>query len=213
MSRCGDVYENKVTGEHAVVLRGSQDRGDGPAVVHLVARPGAAVVGEHTHAHMQERFTVVRGRLDARIGGQLQSLGPGQSATVEAGVAHDWWNASDSDEAHVLLELDKDPGAPGDIDVNRFEQLIGTLFSLANEGKVDRKGRPYPLQAAVIAQEFADVIVFTQPPRPIQLVAISILAPIARAFGYRARYAHHTLPHGRAVPDPAILAAAGLPVT
>ena len=47
MSRCGDVYENKVTGEYAVVLRGSEDRGDGPAVVYLTLKPGGAVVGEH----------------------------------------------------------------------------------------------------------------------------------------------------------------------
>jgi len=46
MSRCGDVYENKVTGEYAVVLRGTEDRGDGPAIAHLTARPGAAVAPE-----------------------------------------------------------------------------------------------------------------------------------------------------------------------
>ena len=40
MTRCGDVYENKVTGEYCVVLRGSEDRGEGPAIVHLLARPG-----------------------------------------------------------------------------------------------------------------------------------------------------------------------------
>ena len=44
MSRCGDVYENKVTGEFAVILRGTEDRGQGPGIVHLTARPGAAVV-------------------------------------------------------------------------------------------------------------------------------------------------------------------------
>ena len=80
MSRCGDVYENKVTGEYAVVLRGSEDRGEGPGIVHLTARPGAAVIGEHLHPYMIERFTVVSGRLDARIAGKAQSLGPGQSA-------------------------------------------------------------------------------------------------------------------------------------
>ena len=61
MSRCGDVYENKVTGEYAVVLRGSEDRGEGPGIVHLTARPGAAVIGEHLHPYMVERFTVVSG--------------------------------------------------------------------------------------------------------------------------------------------------------
>jgi hypothetical protein len=33
MPRCGDVYENKVTGEYAVILRGTEDRGQGPGIV------------------------------------------------------------------------------------------------------------------------------------------------------------------------------------
>ena len=40
MSRCGDVYENKVTGEYAVILRGTEDRGQGPGIAYLTARPG-----------------------------------------------------------------------------------------------------------------------------------------------------------------------------
>jgi uncharacterized cupin superfamily protein len=209
MSRCGDVYENKVTGEYAVILRGTEDRGSAPGAVHLTARPGAAVVGEHIHPHMWERFTVLRGTLQARIDGTLRSLGPGESATVEAGIAHDWWNASRSQDAHVLIEIDRSGGADH-IDPTRFELLIGTLFGLANDGKVDRKGRPYPLQAAVIAQEFADVIVFTRPPRAIQTVALGLLAPIGRLLGYRATYERYRHPHGHTTPDPEVMAAAGM---
>jgi mannose-6-phosphate isomerase-like protein (cupin superfamily) len=210
MSRCGDVYENKVTGEYAVVLRGTDDRGEGPGIAHLLARPGAAVVGEHFHPHMIERFTVVRGRLDARIAGRVLSLEPGQSATVEAGVAHDWWNASTTEDAHVIVEVDRAPGADG-IDPNRFELLIGMLFGLANDGKVDKKGRPSPLQGAVIAQEFSDIVVFTNPPPAVQRVLLAVLAPIGRLLGYRAIYPDYCKPHAHTTPDPEMLKAAGLP--
>jgi len=210
MSRCGDVYENKVTGEYAVVLRGTEDRGDGPAIARLTARPGAAVVGEHLHPHMVERFTVLQGELTANIAGQVQRLGPGQSATAEAGIVHDWWNASATDEAHVLVEIKHAAGSEH-IDPNRFELLIQTLFGLANDGKVDSKGRPNPLQGAVIAQEFADVVVFTNPPPAVQRVLFAVLAPIARLLGYRATYPAYGKPHGHTVPDAKILAAAGLP--
>jgi quercetin dioxygenase-like cupin family protein len=209
MSRCGDFYENKVTGEYAVVLRGTEDRGDGPGIAHLTARPGAAVVGEHFHPYITERFKVLRGRLDARIDGKTFSLGPGETATAEAGVAHDWWNASATEEAHVIVEVDRAKGGEH-FDQNRFELLIGMLFGLANDGKVDKKGRPMPLQAAVIAQEFADTVVFTHPPQAVQRVAFAILAPLGRALGYRAVYPHYCKPHGRITPDPEILAAAGL---
>lgn len=209
MSRCGDVYENKVTGEYAVVLRGTEDRGSGPGIVHLTARPGAAVVGEHYHPYIVEKFTVLKGRLDARIAGRDLALGPGQSATVEAGVAHDWWNSSSTEDAHVLIEIDRTPGADH-VDPSRFELLIGTLFGLANGGKVDKKGRPSPLQGAVIAKEFADVIVFTNPPPAVQKLAIGILAPLGRMLGYQAIYPEYSKPHGHITPSPEVLAAAGL---
>lgn len=209
MSRCGDVYENKVTGEYAVILRGTADRGGGPGIAHLTARPGAAVVGEHFHPHLIEKFTVLSGRLDARVAGRTLSLGPGQSATVEAGVAHDWWNSSNSDEAHVLVEVERAKGAE-QFDPDRFELLIGMLFGLANDGLVDRKGRPFPLQAAVIAKEFADVIVFTQPSPAIQRVALGILEPLGRLLGYRAIIPGYCKPHAHVTPAPDVLAAAGL---
>ncbi|MER8403626.1 hypothetical protein [Mesorhizobium sp. M0185] len=84
------------------------------------------------------------------------------------------------------------------------------LFGLANAGKVDRKGRPSPLQAAVIAREFADVIVFTHPPPAIQRVALGFLAPLGHLLGYHAIDPVYCKPHGHVMPAPEILARAGL---
>ena len=159
---------------------------------------------------MIEKFAVVSGRLEARIAGQTLSLGPGQSATVEAGVAHDWWNASKTEEAHVIVEVDRAKNAEH-VDPNRFELLIGMLFGLANDGLVDKKGRPRPLQAAVIAREFADVVVFTRPSPAFQRVALAIVAPLAHLLGYRATRPSYCRPHAHVTPAPEILAAAGLP--
>jgi quercetin dioxygenase-like cupin family protein len=211
MSRYGDVYENPITREYAVVLRGTEDRGDGPMIVHLLARPGAAVIGPHVHPHVRERFTVVRGRLEAEVAGTLHRLGPGQSAVIEAGAVHDWWNPSPSEEAHVLVELEDAAGADTAFgNLVRFELMIATLFGLARDGKVDAKGRPSPLQAAVMMQEFADVIVFTQPPRAVQQVIVGVLAPVAKLLGYKASYLGYTAPHARVTPDVDMLEAAGL---
>ncbi|UJD89869.1 cupin domain-containing protein [Rahnella aquatilis] len=209
MSRCGDVYENIVTGEYAVILRGSEDRGSGPAIIHLIARPSAEVVGEHFHPYLIEKFTVIKGQLGARIDGQTLSLPKGKSLTIEAGVVHDWWNNSATDEAHVLIEINPLPSAIH-IDPKRFELLIGVLFGLANDGKVNKKGKPFPLQAAVIAREFADVIVFTKPSLFLQKILLGVLAPLGRALGYRAVYAHYTKPHRHVIPDPEVLVAAGI---
>ena len=211
MSRCGDVYENKVTGEYAVVLRGSEDRGEGPGIVHLTARPGAAVIGEHLHPYMIERFTVVTRapRRTHRRQGAKPGAGPiGHSRSRASRMTGG--NASSTEDAHVLVEIDRAPDAEH-FDPNRFELLVQTLFGLANDGKVDRKGRPNPLQAAVIARHFADVVVFTSPRRrcSARYSPSSRRSQLCSAIGRPTT--SYSKPHGHAAPDPQILAAAGLP--
>ena len=64
MARYGEFYENKVTGERGVVLRGDEDeRRPEPALVHLVVQPHGAVAGEHIHPRFQG---VVPGHLRGR---------------------------------------------------------------------------------------------------------------------------------------------------
>jgi hypothetical protein len=71
---------------------------------------------------------------------------------------------------------------------HRFVHMIETLFGLAREGHVNAKGMPNPLQLALTAQEFSDVIVFRKPPRPVQRLVFNALTPIAKRRGYRATY-------------------------
>ncbi len=207
MARCGDIYENKATGEYAVLLRGSDDGDAGPIIAHLLVRAGGAVTGEHVHPFMSERFTVLRGRIEARVNGRDMSLGPGQSIFIEAGVPHDWWNTSLTEDAHVIVEV---AAASSAMQLDRFELMIANLFGLANDGKLGRKQRPPLLHAAVIAKEFADVIVFTNPPLAVQRMLFPVLAPLGRLFGYRAIEPRYANPHGHVRPEPWAVAAAGL---
>jgi hypothetical protein len=117
--------------------------------VHLLVRPGGAVSGEHVHPFVDERFTVVRDHLEARVGGKRLTLGPGDPTFAVAGVPHAWWNASETEDAHVLVEVAEAPGAVRN-DLGRFELMIANLFGLANDGKLNRKNRPRLLQAAVL---------------------------------------------------------------
>jgi mannose-6-phosphate isomerase-like protein (cupin superfamily) len=200
MARHEDLYENAVTGERAVVLRGDEAPGK-PLLAHLTVRPGGFVAGEHVHPALTERFTVVSGTLSTRIDGVEGRLEPGEQAVVPPGVRHDWWNAGD-DDAHVIVELS--PPDP------RFEQAIATGFALANTGRTDPKGRPSLLQAALMAQEFADVIQFTKPPAWVQRLLFGVLAPIARWRGYKGIYPELLGPHGIVEADPRAMAAAGM---
>ena len=174
----GEVWENPVTRERATILELPHHNPERRAAAELLALVGARVVGEHRHPGMVERFTVLEGELTLKRGGETSILRQGETATIEPNLWHDWWNASDRD-ARVRVEV-----TPGE----RFAHMIETLFGLARLGHTDAKGMPHPLQLAVFAREFSDVIVFRSPPTAVQRVLFGALAPIARGWGYRATY-------------------------
>jgi len=178
MLKAGDVLENPVTGERAVVRVGTEESGGELLVADLHVRPGGAVMGEHFHPAMEESFAVVRGRLGYRLDGRGGLAGPGERLHLPHGAVHDWWNAGE-EEAQVLVEISP---------ATRFEEMIRNAYGLARDGKTDDKGRPRILQTALFAREFDDVIRFTSPPRPVQKALFGILAPIARLLGYRGSY-------------------------
>lgn len=203
MSRLGDLYENRITGERVVVLRGDEDAGPGESGFgHLTVAPHGAVNAEHIHPHINERFIVISGTLGTRLGGVERTLEAGEEATAEAGVPHDWWNAGEG-FASVLVEV----AGPNE-QRERFNSMIATLFGLANAGRTNARGLPSPLQLALIAREFRDVIVFTRPPRAVQGPLFAALSAVGRARGLRSIYPEYLDVHGRTEPDPELLALA-----
>jgi quercetin dioxygenase-like cupin family protein len=176
--RVGEVFENPVTHERATIIELPFTNPEHRAVAELTALVGSRVVGEHLHPAILERFTVLTGELTVKRDGQTSVLREGETSAVEPGVWHDWWNASDSD---ALVRVEVTPG-------ERFAHMIETLFGLARLGHTNSKGMPHPLQLALFAREFSDVIVFRTPPKAVQRAAFGALAPIARWRGYRATY-------------------------
>jgi len=174
----GEVWENPVTGERATILELPSENPEGRASAELSALVGARVIGEHRHPALVERFTVLGGELTMKLDGQTSILREGETAVIEPGAWHDWWNAGDRD-ARARVEV-----TPGE----RFAHMIETLFGLARLGHVNAKGMPSPLQLALVGQEFSDVIVFRKPPVALQRALFAVLAPIARRRGYRATY-------------------------
>jgi mannose-6-phosphate isomerase-like protein (cupin superfamily) len=205
MSRLGDFYENRITGERVVVLRGDEDAAPGESGFgHLTVAPHGAVAGEHIHTRISERFIVISGTLGTLVGGVERRLNAGEEATAEPGVAHDWWNAGES-FASVLVEV----GGP-DEQRQRFDAMFATIFGLANAGRTNSSGMPSLLQLALIAREFRDVIVFTRPPPAIQTPLFAVLSAVGRLRGLRGVYPEYLHVHGRTLPDPGVLALAGI---
>src|SRR5262245_45089292 len=200
MSKAGDVIENPVTGERAVVRIGTEQTGGELLVVDLYIRPGGAVMGEHLHPAIEERFTVLRGQVGFRLSGRVATAEPGVTLFAPPGMSHNWWNAG-PEEALVRVEVR--PAA-------RFEAMIANAFGLAQDGRVNARGMPNLLQLAVFAREFDDVVRFTRPPRLVQRLLFGLLAPLARMLGYRGSYPEYLArgPSGSVPVEPMDVAAA-----
>jgi mannose-6-phosphate isomerase-like protein (cupin superfamily) len=179
----GDALENRVTGELGIILKAPWEGDDTSLVAELHVQPGGAVAGEHVHHHFDEQFTVESGRIGFRLNGAESEAGPGDVVEIPSGSWHDWWNASDEEEAVARVTVS---------DGERFVLMIENMFGLANDGHTNAKGMPNPLQLTMFATEFRDVIVFKRPPAAIQSLVFGVLRPIAGARGYRATYPQYS---------------------
>jgi quercetin dioxygenase-like cupin family protein len=178
----GDTVENPVTGERGILIKAPWEGPDPSLEVELHVQPGGAVVGEHIHENFDERFTVQAGRIAFRLDGAESVAAAGDTVEIPRGSWHDWWNASEDEEAVARVHVS---------DGSRFVLMIENLFGLARDGHTDSKGLPDPLQLSMFATEFRDVLVLKRPPAAIQSLIFGALRPIAKARGYRGTYAQY----------------------
>ena len=178
MIRAGDMIENPVTGERILFRKTSYETNGEFVLIETWVRPGGNVATAHVHPTQEERFAVLSGTVGFRRGRERFLAGPGERLTVPSGTAHKFWNAGE-DEAHFLCEVRP---------AQQFEHLIETMFSLALDGKTNKKGMPNPLRLAVIAKHHIDDVQLPIVPRWMQKTALAMGAPIGRVFGYRPDY-------------------------
>ena len=178
MIRAGDSIENPVTGERLVFRQTSAETGGEAVVIETYVQPGGFVAAAHVHPSQEERFEILRGSVGFKIGRKKLVAGPGQRIGIPAGTPHKFWNAGD-EEAHFVCEVRP---------ALQFEQLIETMFSLAADGKTNRKGMPNLLRLAVIANAHFDTVRLPFPPAFMQRVGLTLGAPIGRLVGYGATY-------------------------
>ena len=68
----GEVFENPVTRERAMIIELPWQNTEGRAVAEMTALPGARVVGEHLHPAIHESFSVLQGELTVSAMGSDQ---------------------------------------------------------------------------------------------------------------------------------------------
>jgi len=141
-------------------------------VFDLVLRPGAEIP-LHVHPHQEERHTVLRGSVRARVGGVERVAGPGETLVARAGEKHGMSPAGD-EEAEVRTEFEPALGYRG---------FLERLFQLDREGHLNRKGRGNPLRLATTRQYDAEFYL-AGVPVGLQRSLLRGLERIARRLGY-----------------------------
>lgn len=180
MTQQRDAIDNPVTGETIVFLKRAGDTDGQVLQMELLLKADGPRMLEHVHPRQEERIEVLSGTLRFRLGGEEQELGAGQALVLPPGVPHTLWNVGEG-QARCLFDVRP---------ALKTEAAFETLFGLAREGKTNKQGMPNPLQGALLAREYETFL--PRPPVPLQRVVLATIAPIARLFGYRARYAKYS---------------------
>ncbi len=174
----GQTLRNEVTGETLVFRTTAAETDGASVVVEAFVEPDGAVAAAHVHPAQEERFEVLAGELEFRLGKNTIVAKAGDRILVPAGTPHKFRNVG-AETAHFVCEVSPALG---------FEQLLETMFSLAADGKVNRKGMPNPLRLAVIAKHHFGDVRLPFPPAWLQRLGLALGAPLGRLLGFEATY-------------------------
>ena len=178
MIRTGDTLHNPVTGERLHFVTTSADTDGEFVVVDVELEPNGTVAAQHLHPYQSETFTVTEGTVAFKVGGETKIVEAGEIAQVDPGTPHKFWNAG---EGTARMRTVVTPALG-------FEQLIETMFTLAADGKTNKKGMPNPFRLAVIAKAHFDDVRLPFPPAWLQRLGLAMGAPLGRLLGYGPTY-------------------------
>jgi quercetin dioxygenase-like cupin family protein len=146
---------------------------DGGEVQHIetVLDDGGGVT-PHIHPSMEERFTVLAGRMEFLSGRTWIEAGEGETVVVPPGTRHAFRNRSGA--ASTFTCEARPPSS--------LQAFLEEAARMSREGKLFRVGLPKPkglLDAAMLIEGHRDMVtmLFPAPPKPLQRV---IFGPLAR---------------------------------
>jgi quercetin dioxygenase-like cupin family protein len=178
LAKAGDTMENPVSGQHLFIQKTAKDTGGELLEVESVyTKPTPSRPPTHYHPRQEERFEVLAGRLNVLVDGQERTLEEGEVLILPPGVPHEMWAA----EAGARVNWQTRPAL-------KTEAFFETVWGLAKDGKVNDKGVPNLLRAALIAREYEDEFRLASPPWAVQRALFGLLAPVGRLLGYHVRY-------------------------
>jgi mannose-6-phosphate isomerase-like protein (cupin superfamily) len=172
------VLENQASGERIVLLRTAEETAGQLLEFELRLAPGGHVPSGHVHPQQEERFTVLEGRAQFRIGRRTVVAVAGQTITVPPGTAHRFANPGPA-EACLLVEVRP---------ALHMQELLETAAVLSRGGSRLLPGRPRLIDLTLFLDEFEREVRAPVLPNFLAQAVARPLAWIARAAGRDGRY-------------------------
>lgn len=176
MAKKGQTISNRCTGEQITWLETAADTGGKRLVFEFSVAPGGKLPVVHLHPEQDEIFEIRKGEFTISLGGENQTLKPGDKLTIPKGAPHQWWNpAAEPAEMKVTFE----PAL-------NTETFLEQFFGLGNDGKTKPDGTPSFLQIMTMVNKYQ--LYVAGPPVFVQKIMGFVLGGIARLLGYRGFY-------------------------
>jgi quercetin dioxygenase-like cupin family protein len=183
VAKAGEVLYNPVLQDRIIYRKTARDTDGELLRLELFVSPRGGNP-MHVHPLQEEYFKAVSGTLGVQVGDEHRWLREGEEATVPPGTPHRWWNDSDEEEAHVLVELRP---------ALNSETFFETGYGLAADGKTDENNVPNILQQAVTLTGINEgEIYLASPPVAVQKALLAVLAPVGRLLGYKDHYPRYS---------------------
>ncbi len=179
MATQGQVLENPITGERITFRHTAHETGGERLVIEHFLKPHTNTFPEHVQINQEEHFEILTGIATYSLNGIKKTAEAGEVIIVPRGTPHrNPWNESDQ-EMSFRHQTSPDFGS---------EVFFESIFSLAQDGKTNKKGEVNPLQVIVIGAGLKSLTYLTAIPLIIQKVMNPFLAAIGRLVGYSDHY-------------------------
>lgn len=138
----GRLLSNPGAGEQLRFLETTNATGGARLVAEVTMIPGAKGPVAHVHPNQEERFEILEGRAQFKVGRERFDRGSGDTVVALPGVGHGFRNPFDE---QLRVRVTWTPACD-------MEHFFENLFGLAADGKVNARGAPSLKQIALILE-------------------------------------------------------------
>ena len=177
MPHKGQILKNPNTGDLFEYLETSESTNGARMVLKQTIKTKGHLYPNHFHTLQDETFEVLAGKLTIWLEGKTITVSPGEKITLPKNKPHNHYNNDDEPATFIQTVF---PALD-------FEYLLENIIGLTSDGKI-HKGRAGLVQELVMLKYLDSKTFLPGIPVGIQKIAMNIVGPVGRLFGYRAIY-------------------------